>query len=225
MDGYESLGALTLKYWWWLAADLAAAVWFWIQIMRGRGWSQPAMKGLLVLNAVVIGALYFTGILPPAMLAGEEPAWLPPRFAAQLMAFLYLLLGLFWLLDAFLSRTVLTLPQRPRSRVQIILGGALGLLFPLVDLLGGHLLPRAQAFGDGPAALVLFSAVVLGGSRPDTWIGRLLLILTAALSLEAGLAAAVLGGHWHYLTVTVIAILALVYGLRRRRMVALNAGR
>jgi hypothetical protein len=223
--GYESLAAFTQQYWWWLAADLLAAAWCFSQFVLGRDWTQSALKLVLALNAVVIACLYFISALTPALTVRAAVPFLNTQIASQTMTFLYLVTAMLLLLDAFLSRTRLSLPQRPRSRWQILVGCSVGLLFPAFELLGGQILPRAQAFGDGPAAFVLFTAVLLGGSRPDTWVGRLLLIFVVALSVESGLLAAVFGGHWQYLPVFLAAAMALLYGLRRRRMVALKSSR
>lgn len=221
MSEYQALAAVALKYWWWLAASMLATAWCFVQIIAGRTWAQSAMKILLAVNAAVVGWLYFTGVFPPSLTRFPVfDAW-DLRWVSRALFFLYLLSALLWLLDAFLSRTPLVLPQRLSSRIQIIAGCILALVFPLYELIGGWVFPRAQAFGDGPAPYLIFTLALLGGSRPDTWVGRLLLMLTAALSLETGLLEAALGGRWHYLLVLVVAVLASVYGLRRRRMVSL----
>jgi hypothetical protein len=222
MGGYEALAAFYLKVWWWLAACTVSAVFIFVRLMAGKAWAQGGMKLLFMLNALVIAWMFFAGVVSPG-LAGTPPSLVSPQLVSHVLTFLYLLVALFWLLDAFLSRTPLVLPQRPRSRVQIIVGCGLALLFPLYELVGMNVFPRAEAFGAGPAPFVLFSIVLLGGSRPDTWVGKVLLLLTAALALDAGVLDAVYGGHWHHLLVPVIAGTAVVYGLRRRRMISLSA--
>lgn len=221
MGGYEALAAFNLKFWWWLAVSVSAAAFFFIRITHGKTWAQWAMKLLFMLIALVLGWMFFAGVISPGLAGADRPAWPGAQLISHSLAFIYLLTALFWLLDAFLSRTRLVLPQRPRSRLQIFLGCGLALLFPIYELVGQNVFPRAEAFGAGPAPFVLFSIVLLGGSRPDTWVGKVLLFLTGLLALDAGLLDAVHGRHWHHLLVLLIAGAALAYGLRRRRMIPL----
>jgi hypothetical protein len=221
MGGYEALAAFNLKVWPWLAVCTLATVFIFVRLMAGKAWAQGAMKLLFVLNALVIAWMFFSGVIS-AGLVGTPRSLVSPQLVSQVLTFLYLLVALFWLLDAFLSRTPLVLPQRPRSRVQIFIGCGLALLFPAYELVGLNVLPRAEAFGAGPAPFVIFSIVLLGGSRPDTWVGKVLLLLTGVLALDAGVLDAVYGGHWHHLLVLAIAGAAVVYGLRRRRMISLS---
>jgi len=224
-SGYEALAAFQVKYWWWLIFSTLGVAGCLIQVKLGKFWAQGALKIMLAINAAVIGWLFFSGVVAPGMAALRPVFGLNSPWISQSITFIYLLIALLWLFDAFLSRTSLVLPQRPLSRIQIQAGCALALLFPAYELVGLQILPRAEAFGAGPAPFVLFTIVLLAGSRPDTWVGRLLLILTAVLSLDAGLLDAIYGGHWHHLLVLMVVVVAVIYGLKRRRMVALNASR
>jgi hypothetical protein len=211
MQKYTALAQFTLNHWWWPGAITLVTAWFWRQTVRNKNSAGELLKLLLVINNGVIGYLYFSGTLTSglAQWSGFSLGW--ASVFSHGMTFLFFLTSLFWLLDLVLGRTPLTLPRHPWTAIGCISICTLGLLFPALEWVAGNHFPYAQAFGTGGVPLLMFSAGVLGGARPGRWLGRVLLILVALCSLDAGLAAGIAEKHWHYLLAVIIAMGAVIY--------------
>lgn len=225
MSGLYALASLQLHYGWLFLIFALATAWLMWQWLRGRVWAQTALKLMLVLYAGLAGWLYFSGVLSPGCAWQNVKSFFWPQMMSRTLAFLWFVAGLLWMLDAFLGRTALALPVSPVARMAFLAGLICALCFPVYELVGGRFYPQAQMFGAGPAPLVLFSVCLLGGSRPASWIGRLLLFFNVCLSLDTGLAAAICSQRWHYLPVFLAAAAALTYALAHPRMVTLNKPR
>jgi hypothetical protein len=222
MNELSALSAFHHRYWWWMAAILATTIYALVQNYRGKPWAQESLKILLVLNTSVVGMLYFTGVLASGLDTWLNESLAVSRLLTQSMTFMFFLMALLWFLDAFLGRTPLRLPMRPLGRILVLAGICLAWLYPLYELPFGNRCPAVQMFGSSPVPLLLFTVSLLGGARPATWLGRLLLILGVVLSLDAGLAAGLAQGRWQDLVVVLASGIALAYAWKRRRMITLN---
>jgi hypothetical protein len=218
---YLSLAEFTLKTWWWPALITVATTWFWRQSVRGKKGGAEGLKLLLVLNNATVGVLLFRGILLPGWASWLQPGSPAAGTWAHGLVFLFFLTALLWLMDLALGRTLLVLPRNPIWAVTVIVACTLGLLFPALEWIGGNRLPYAQAFGTGSVPLIIFSAALLGGARPNNWLGKLLLILIVLGSTDA-LAAAVAGKHWYYLAAPVFSLAALTFTWMRPRFIELS---
>jgi hypothetical protein len=219
---YSALAEFTLRTWWWPCLLTLATVWFWRQTVRQKKTGAEGVKALLVLNNITAGVLIFRGILPSGWGAWLQPGLPWANMVANAMVLVFFLTALLWLLDLTLGRTPLTLPRNPILASAVILACTLGLIFPVLEWLGGHHLPHAQAFGAGSVPLLVFSAALLGGARPTNWLGKLLLWMVLVGSTDAA-AAALAGKNWLYLLAPLVALGALVYVSLRPRFVELTA--
>lgn len=218
---YSALAAFTIKTWWWPFVLTVATMWFWRQSVRLKKGGAEGLKFLLVLNNATVGYMLFRGILPSGWVRWLQPGLNGANLTAHALVFLFFLTALLWLLDLALGRTSLALPRRPLSAGTVIVACTLGVMFPVLEWLGGNHLPYAQAFGLGSAPLLIFSAALLGGARPQNWVGQGLLLLVVLGSTDA-LAMAVAGGYWHYLLAPLLAVAGLFYARRRPRFIEMT---
>jgi hypothetical protein len=218
---YAALAQFTLAYWWWPCVLTLLTAWFWRQTVRQKKTGAEGLKMALVAANAAVGVVLFRGILPSGWVRCLHPGLFWANTLAHALVFLFFFMALLWLLDLALGRTLLTLPRSPWAAGAVIVLCTLGLVFPAWEWAAGNRLPAAQAFGLGSVPLLIFSAALLGGARPGNWLGRLLLVLIFLASTDAG-AAAVAGGHWHYLAAPVLALAALVYTRLRPRFIQLG---
>ena len=217
---YSALAEFTLKTWWWPCAVTLATAWFWRQSVRGKKGGAEGVKSMLVIANATVGVLIFRSILPTGFAGWLHPGLSWANGLSHWFVFLFFLTALLWLLDLALGRTPLILPRNPVPAITVIAGCTLGLMFPVLEWVAGNRLPHAQAFGVGSVPLLIFSAALLGGSRPGNWLGKLLLIAILLCSSDA-LASAVADKHWHYLAAPLFSLAAVAFTWLRPRFIAL----
>jgi hypothetical protein len=219
---YTALAQFTMKIWWWPSILLLATAWLWRQTLRKHRGAEGLLKVAVMLNAAMTGYLYFSGSLSSGLSVWLNLSYPWSNIANQTVVFLFFLFSLIWLLDSVLGRTALSLPRKAWVAVMVIVFCTMGFLFPILEWIAGNHFPRAQSFGLGGAPLLIFSGALLGGSRPNTWLGQGMLIIAWALSLDAALVVFYSQPQWHYLLPLLVNTMALVYTLFKSRMVALS---
>ncbi len=211
MQEYTALAQYTQTHMWWVVGITFATAWVWRMTLKNKPGNMHWLKGLLVINNLMIGYLYLSGVLTSGCLLWGTTVFGWIANAAKLQAFLFFATALFWLLDLVLGRTDLKLARSPIVAILSLLICTLGLIFPAVEWLFGHRFPNAQAFGIGSIPLLLFSAGLVGGARPRTWLGKVLVLLFFLCAVDSGCFQGMTAGHKHYWVVFGIAGLALLF--------------
>lgn len=204
-DFYSAVADFNANYWWLRAVLTLAGIWLFIDLARKAPWAQIGLKLVIGITVVGVGILYYGVFLP-----GISPDALD-RLAILGRA-VFVVAGLLLIIDAALDRTHLQLPDKGWRLVAVVGFPIIGLGYPAVELLFGHIYPSAQTFGLFPAPLVCFAIPLFAVARPTAWTGHVAFWLLAA----GGVGNAVASRAPAHAPIQPLALLAILVGIVMR---------
>ena len=187
----STLAGLNAQYWWARGVLTLAVIWLFVDLARSAPWAQVGLKIALAATCITVGVVFYGLFLPQALPETTPVAyrvWLHRVGSVGLIV-----AGLCGIVDAPRNGTTLVIPERGWRLLAVVGGVVLGLGFPALELVAGHVYPDAQTFGIASAPLVIVLLPLLGASRPLAWTGQLWFWLMALAGLETGLIAPILG--------------------------------